>query len=71
MALSSVSVPGYLGQLPGFLPPKALPSEVVMRRIPSQAEEAVRVLALRLFKWFCRVCLVEILIQNNCRKFSC
>ena len=37
MALSSVSVPGYLGQLPGFLPPKALHSEVVMRRILSQA----------------------------------
>lgn len=37
MALSSVSVPGYLGQFPGFLPPKALPSEVVMRRILLQA----------------------------------
>ena len=52
------------------LPPKALHSEVVMR-ILSQAGGGVSVLALRLLRWFCRVCLVEILMQSNCRKFLC
>lgn len=46
MALSFNVNPSYLGQLPGFLLPKALHSEVVTGGLVQRAGRAVRVLSL-------------------------